>query len=83
MCVCVIQAPNLCLYCVGGQQYRGFRRAVDILCQNSLLHLEVEEMLRELLYQLLTDIFREELHFKMELNWSPVLRHANVLVHHL
>ena len=61
-------ATYLGLYGVGGQQHGGLGGAVDILAEDGLLHLQVEEVLGGLLYQLLGRVLGEELHAEMEVD---------------
>ena len=41
---------------IGCKQHRGLWRAVDVVAEHRLFHLQVEQMLSQLLYQLLTHI---------------------------
>ena len=54
------------LHGVGGQQHGGLGRAVDVVVQDALLHLEEEQPLGGLLDQLLRHVLREELGPELE-----------------
>jgi hypothetical protein len=55
------RGPYLSLYCIGCQKDRRFRWTIDITIYNGLLDLQKEKMLCDFLYELLRDIFWEEL----------------------
>lgn len=59
-------AAYLGLNGIGGEENRGLWRAVDLLVKDCFLHLQVEEMLRHLLDQLLPYVLRKELGLELE-----------------
>lgn len=60
---------------VGGQQHGSLWRAVDLVAQDSLLHLQEEQLLRDVLDQLLRHVLGEEL--------GPELKLERVLLLHV
>lgn len=54
---------------IGGQQHGCLRWTVHLVAQNTLLHLQEEELLGDVLDQLLRHILWKELGPKLELQW--------------
>ena len=73
---------HLCLNSVRSQQDWRFGRAVNILTEHSLLDLEVEEVLSQLLDQLFAHVLGVKLHLEVKLDRLPLLQ-LYVLIHHL
>lgn len=55
------------LYSIGAKKHCCFRRTVDLITEDSFLHLKEEELLRDVLYQLFSHILWEELGTEPEL----------------
>lgn len=58
---------KLGLHSVRAKKNCCFRRTVDLITEDSFLHLQEEELLRDVLYQLFRHIFWEELGTELEL----------------
>lgn len=55
------------LHSIGAKKYCCFRRTVDLIAEDPFLHLQEEELLRDVLDQLFSHILWEELGTKSEL----------------
>lgn len=62
-----VVVPKLGLHSVGPQEHGSLGGAVDLVAKDSLLHLEEEKFLGDVLDELLSHIFREELGPELEL----------------
>lgn len=59
--------PKLGLHCVRAEEHCRLRRAVNLIAENAVLHLEEEKLLRDVLDELLRHVFRVELGPELEL----------------
>lgn len=55
------------LHSIGAKKHSCFRRTVDLIAEDPFLHLQEEELLRDVLDQLLSHILWEELGAEFEL----------------
>lgn len=59
--------PKLGLHGVRAEEHGCLRRAVNLIAENAVLHLEEEKLLRDVLDELLRHVFRVELGPELEL----------------
>ena len=63
----LVVVAELGLHGVGAQEHSGLGRAVDLVAEDALLHLQEEELLRDVLDELLGHVLRVELGPELEL----------------